>query len=110
MAEKTTYMTVLYQGGAATWFVLDKPPIGLLQTATRMKIGSHHYFVTAEKPVVDAASGTTLIFVHVVTHHAVGGQNISPEGTIYELTKVDANDFHIDANWRQIANPFTPVE
>jgi hypothetical protein len=110
MTEKTTYLTVLYQGGLATWFVLDKPPVGLFQTATRMKIGHHHYFVTAEKPLVDAASGTTLIFVHVVTHLSVGGQNISPEGTIYELTKVDPNDFHTDSNWRRVENPFTAFE
>jgi hypothetical protein len=107
MADKTKYMTVLHQGGVATWFVLDKPPAGLLQTATRMKIGSHYYFLCAEKPLVDAASGTTLIFVQALTHHGVCGHNINPEGTVYELTKVDPNDFRIDASWREIENPFT---
>ena len=106
MTEKTRFMTVLYHGGVPTWFVLDKPPIGLHETATRMKIGTHYYFVSAEKPLVDAASGTTLIFVHAVTHHSVGGHNINPDGTVYELTKVDPNDFHVDANWRKVDNPF----
>lgn len=107
MTEKTRYMTVLYHGGVQTWFVLDQPPVGLPQTAIRMKIGSHHYFLSAEAPLVDASSGTTLIFVHAVTHHSVCGHNINPDGAVYELTKVDPNDFHIDRNWRQIENPFT---
>src|ERR1700674_5695822 len=107
MPEKTRYMTVLYHGGEPTWFVLDKPPVELPQAATRMKIGSHYYFLSAEPPLVDAASGTTLIFVHAVTHHSVGGHNINPEGRVYELTKVDPNDFHTDANWRKVENPFT---
>src|ERR1700730_2103307 len=106
MAEKTIYMTVLYHHDEPTWFVLDKPPVGIPHTATRMKIGSHYYFLIAEAPLVDAASGTTLIFVQALTHHSVLGHNINPEGTIYELTKVDQNDFHADANWRKIENPF----
>ena len=110
MTEKTRYVTVLYRGGEPTWFVLDQPPIGLLQTTIRLKIGSRYYFVSAETPVVDAASGTTLIFVQATTHHSVWGSNISPEGTAYELTKIDPHDFHIDANWREIDNPFTALE
>ena len=110
MTEKTRYMTVLYHGGVPTWFVLDKPPVGLPQTPIRMKIGSHHYFLSAEAPLVDVASGTTLIFVQAVTHHSVCGQNINAEGTIYELTRVDPTDFHNDANWRKIENPFTVLD
>ena len=110
MTEKTRYVTVLYHGGEPTWFALEKPPVGLPQATIRLKIGSHYYFVSAEPPVVDAASGTTLVFVHATTHHSVWGSNISPEGAVYELTKVDPHDFHIDANWREIDNPFTALE
>ena len=110
MTEKTRYVTVLYRGGEPTWFVLDQPPIGLLQTTIRLKIGSRYYFVSAEAPVVDAASGTTLIFVQATTHHSVWGTNISSEGAVYELMKIDPHDFHIDANWREIDNPFTGLE
>ena len=107
MTEKTTrYVTVLYHGGEPTWFALDKPPAGLPEVTTRMKVGSHYYFLNAEAPIVDAASGTTLIFVQALAHHSLGGHNINPEGAPYELTKVDHHDFHTDANWRKIDNPF----
>ena len=110
MTEKTRYVTVLHQGGRTTWFILDKPPLGLPHTTTRVKIGGHHYFLSAEAPIVDAASGVTLIFVQALTHHGLGGHNISPEGTVYELTKVDPQDFHVDANWREIDGPFAALE
>lgn len=110
MTEKTTYVTALYRGGAIIWFVLDKPPIGFPQRTIRLKIGSHYYFVSAQSPIVDAASGTTLVFVQATTHHSVFGSNITPEGAVYEVTKIDPNDFHIDANWREIDNPFPAVE
>ena len=38
-----------------------------------MKIGAHYYFLTAEAPLVDAASGTTLIFLQALTHHSLDG-------------------------------------
>ena len=106
MTEKMRYVTVLFHGGEPTWFTLDKPPVGLPEATTRMKIGSHYYFLNAEAPIVDAGSGTTLIFVQARSHHSLGGQNIDPEGAPYELTKVDQHDFHADANWRKIDSPF----
>lgn len=90
--------------------MLDKPPVGIPQTATRMKIGAHYYFLTAEAPLVDAASGTTLIFLQALTHHSLWSNTINPDGGVYQLTRVDPNDFHIDANWRRIDNPFTGLE
>ena len=110
MTEKMRFVTVLYHGGGLTWFVLDRPPNGFPHTTTRLKIGSHYYFLRAEAPLVDAASDTTVIFVEVLTHHSVWGHNISPEGAVYELTKVDPHDFHIDAHWREIDNPFAASE
>src|SRR5687768_15024790 len=102
MTEKPTrYVTVLYHLGEPTWFTLDNPPAGLPALTTRMKIGSHYYFLNAETPIVDAASGTTLIFVRALSHHSLGGHNIDPEGHPYELTKVDRQDFHADANWSE---------
>ena len=106
MTEKTRYVTVLFHGGEPTWFTLEEPPVGLAGVTTRMKIGSHYYFLNAEAPILDATSGTRLIFVQALTRHSLGGHNINPEGTPYELTKVDPRDFHADANWRQIDNPF----
>lgn len=106
MTEKTRYVTVLYHGGEPRWFTLDKPPAGFVERTTRMKIGSHYYFLNAETPIVDAASGTTIVFVHALAHHSLGSHNINPEGAPYELTKVDPRDFDADANWRKIDNPF----
>src|SRR5579859_5192099 len=110
MTEKVRYVTVVYHGGEATWFVLDKPPVGLPHITTRLKIGEHHYFLIAEPPIVDAASGTTLIFLQALAHHSLWGNNISPEGTVYELTKVDPHDFRVDSNWREINNPFAAMD
>ena len=110
MTENTRYVTVLYHEGKPTWFVLGKPPVGFPQATIRLKIGSHYYFVRAEAPVVDAASGATVVFVQVTTHHSLWGSNISPEGAVYELTKVDPHDFHIDANWLEVDSPFTATE
>jgi hypothetical protein len=110
MTENTRYVTVLYHGGEPTWFTLDNPPVGLPELTTRMKVGSHYYFLSAETPIVDAASGTTLIFVQALSHHSLGGHNIDPEGKPYELTKVDRHDFYADANWREIDDPFAGLE
>jgi hypothetical protein len=109
MTGKTRYLTVLYHRGEPTWFVLDKPPAGLPQATTRLKIGSHYYFLTAEPPLIDAESGTTVIFVQALTHHSLWSNTINPEGAVYELTKVDPNDFQADAHWRQVDNPFTDL-
>jgi hypothetical protein len=109
MTGKTRYLTVLYVGGEPKWFVLDAPPAGLPHHTTRMKIGSHQYFLHAEAPVVDAASGASVIFVQVVTHHTLGGHAYNPEGLVYELTKVDPGDFQSDANWREIESPFAAL-
>ena len=109
MTGKTRYLTALYHGGEPTWFVLENPPAGLPQTTTRLKIGGHYYFLSAAPPLIDAESGTTLIFVQALTHHSLWSNTINPDGAVYELTKVDPNDFHTDANWRKVANPFTSL-
>jgi hypothetical protein len=110
MTDKTRYLTVFYQHGEPVWFVLDNPPAGFPDKAARLKIGHHHYFLTVEPPVVDAASGTAVMYVHVLTHHSFGGHAFNPEGAVYELTKADPEDFRADANWRQIDNPFTDLK
>ena len=106
MNGKERYVTVLYHSGEPTWFVLEAPPVGLAETTTRVKVGQHYYFLTAETPVADSASGTTVIFLQTLTHHSLWGNNINPDGTVYELTRVDPHDFRVDANWREIDNPF----
>jgi len=110
MTDKTRFLTVFYQHGEPAWFVLHNPPEGFPHKTTRLKIGHHHYFLSAEPPLVDAASGTNVVFVHVVTHHSFGGHAFNPEGAVYELTKVDPNDFQLDGNWRKIDHPFVALE
>jgi hypothetical protein len=106
MADKTRYVTVMFRGGDPTWFVLQAPPPGLPQATVRMKIGTRNYFVSATPPVVDAASGATLVFLQVLTHHALWGNSITPEGKAYEMAKIDRQDFEVDANWHEIESPF----
>ena len=79
MTDKTRYLTVFYQHGEPLWFVLDNPPEGLPHNTTRLKIGRHHYFLNAEPPLLDAASGMHVVFINVVTHHSFGGHAFSPE-------------------------------
>ena len=110
MVDKTRYVTVLFRGGDPTWFILNSPPVGLSDATVRMKIGARHYFVTATSPVVDAGSGQVVIFLQVLTHHSLWGNNITPEGKVYEMTKVDRQDFELDASWHQIESPFAGLE
>jgi len=109
MTDKTRYVTVLFGGGDPTWFLLDPPPAGLDRATVRMKVGSRHYFLTAAPPVVDAATGTTVIFVQALTHHSLWGTNIAPDGRAYQFTKIDRQDFEADANWHKVADPFAEV-
>jgi hypothetical protein len=110
MTDKTRYLTVFYQQGEPAWFTLVNPPDGFPHTTSRLKIGHHHYFLNPEAPMVDLVSGTKVIFIHVVTHHSFGGHAFNPEGNVYELTRVDPNDFQIDTNWRKIDNPFVGLD
>jgi len=109
MNGKERYVTVLYHGGEPTWFLLEKPPVGLSGATTRLKVGQHYYFITAETTVVDAASGTSVVFLQTLAHHSLWGNTINPDGLVYELTKVDPHDFRVDPNWREIENPFTAL-
>src|SRR5262245_32547162 len=110
MTDNTRYVTALFRGGELTWYLIETPPVGLPQSIVRVRIGTRYYFLHSAPPVVDAESGTTFVFVQVLTHHSLWGNNITPEGRVYELTKVDPQDFEKDANWRKIDSPFVGLE
>jgi hypothetical protein len=88
---------------------ISNPPASLPHHTTRMKIGQRTYFLTAEPPVVDAVTGTTIVYLHVQPQHAFGGKAFNADGAVYELTKIDPGDFQADPNWRAIGSPFADL-